>query len=415
LEAMTGALVGLGRESEPEKFLEHVLRFTCSQLGAHSISFWTLSNQAGCVELQAVFEEDRLYEHPQDSGSAPPQMMLEISTHPVWSPFFQTGEHCVYGRVSSNPPHSRIALDFNGPWYDWQAPVVAHPGTSGMIRRIATLGVTATLCIPMIVSSKVTGMFSIRFLKERTLRREEIELARAMTQQAMLAIQLMRLTKQSRESAVTAERNRMARDLHDTLAQGFTGVIMQLEAAKGASANADPAAVSAHIERAEQLARTSLAEARRSVRAMRSRSLVDGSLSTALDELLKRMTSATGLQADLVVQGECRSLPPDWEEGLLRIAQESLTNTLKYAEARRFRATLSFHTNAVRLQLVDDGRGFDTRAEHEGFGLIGMRERAEQMAGQFVLRSKAGEGTEILIELTQSHAADGNDEKQQAG
>jgi signal transduction histidine kinase len=69
----------------------------------------------------------------------------------------------------------------------------------------------------------------------------------------------------------------------------------------------------------------------------------------------------------------------------------------------------------VRLQLVDDGRGFDTRAEHEGFGLIGMRERAEQMAGQFVLRSKAGEGTEILIELNQSHAADGNDEKQQAG
>ena len=140
----------------------------------------------------------------------------------------------------------------------------------------------------------------------------------------------------------------MARDIHDTLAQGFTGVIMQLEAAKGAMAIADASSVSTHIERAEALARASLGEARLSVRAMRSRSLVDGTLSTALDGLLKRMTDGTELQAELAVQGESRLLPPIWEEGLLRIAQESLTNTLKYAQARRFRAVLSFAADGVQ-------------------------------------------------------------------
>jgi signal transduction histidine kinase len=224
----------------------------------------------------------------------------------------------------------------------------------------------------------------------------------------------MRLSQANRESAVIAERNRMARDLHDTLAQGFTGIIMQLEATKGAMGNVDTTAALVHIERAEKLARDSLGEARRSVRAIRSRSLVDGTLSTALDELLKRMTSGTELQAELVVQGDGRPLPPHWEEGLLRITQESLTNTMKYAQARRFRASLSFMPGAVRLQLVDDGRGFDPQAEHEGFGLIGMRERAEQMAGNFIQRSKPGEGTEIVIELNQPNGANGNHEIHQA-
>jgi signal transduction histidine kinase len=91
---------------------------------------------------------------------------------------------------------------------------------------------------------------------------------------------------------------------------------------------------------------------------------------------------------------------------LLRIAQESLTNTIKHAQARRFRAKLSFASDAVHLQLVDDGQGFDPQAEHDGFGLVGMRERAEQMGGDFVVRSKPGEGTEIFITLNQQIAGE---------
>jgi signal transduction histidine kinase len=126
-----------------------------------------------------------------------------------------------------------------------------------MIKRLSASGIITTLCVPLCVAGNVTGLISIRFKQSRTFQREEIELTRALSHQAMLAIQLMRLSQQSRQAAVMAERNRMARDIHDTLAQGFTGVIMQLEAAKGATTQGDLAEAANHIERANKLARLS--------------------------------------------------------------------------------------------------------------------------------------------------------------
>ena len=210
-----------------------------------------------------------------------------------------------------------------------------------------------------------------------------------------------------------AERNRLARDIHDTLAQGFTGVIMQLEAAKGATTQGELADAANRIERASELARASLGEARRSVRALRPRALRDGRLSIALQDLLKRMTEGTGLNADFRAEGDERRIPAEYEEGLLRIAQESLTNTVKHANARSFNATLNISAEKIRLQLVDDGRGFDPHAESDGFGLIGMQERVEQMGGQFIIRSKAGAGTEILVDLinkTTLNSENGNEQ-----
>ena len=191
----------------------------------------------------------------------------------------------------------------------------------------------------------------------------------------------------------------MARDIHDTLAQGFTGVIMQLEAVKGAIAQNDLAEAKERVERAGDLARVGLGEARRSVLALRPRSLQDTSLCLALDDLLKRMTNGSGLQAEFHLEGDEPAMPAEWEEGLLRIAQESLTNTIKHAKARNFRATLIMGAKEIQFRLVDDGSGFDLYAEHEGFGLMGMKERVDQMGGQFVLRSMPGQGTEIQIIL----------------
>jgi PAS domain S-box-containing protein len=414
LEALASSLAALSRESVPEKFLEHVLRIAAEQLEAVGISVWEMNERIGCVELAAIYQGGVLHVPARNEDQPPLRMTGAIAEHPVWTEFFRTGRQCVYGRIQNGPPWSEVAIHPDGPWHDWRAGMVDNPIVPQMIKDIAASGIVATLNVPMSVAGKVAGLFVLCFKQHRRFRPDEIELTRAMANQAMLAAKLMRLSQANRESAVVAERNRMARDLHDTLAQGFTGVIMQLEATKGAMVIADATSARAHIERAEALARASLGEARRSVRAMRSRSLVDGTLSTALDELLKRMTSGTELQAELVVQGEGRSLPPDWGEGLLRIAQESLTNTIKYARASRFRAALSFLPRAVRLQLVDDGRGFDSQAEHEGFGLVGMRERAGQMAGNFILRSKPGEGTEIVVELNQPNAGNGSHENDQA-
>jgi signal transduction histidine kinase len=191
----------------------------------------------------------------------------------------------------------------------------------------------------------------------------------------------------------------MARDIHDTLAQGFTGVIMQLEAVKGSIAQNNLAEATDRVERAGDLARVGLGEARRSVLALRPRSLQDASLCMALDDLLKRMTNGSGLQAEFHLEGDEPTMPAEWEESLLRIAQESLTNTIKHARAKNFRATLSIAAKEIQFRLVDDGAGFDLHAEHEGFGLVGMKERVDQIGGQFILRSLPGQGTEIQIIL----------------
>src|SRR5437867_4524131 len=215
----------------------------------------------------------------------------------------------------------------------------------------------------------------------------------------MLAMQLIRLSAESREAAVIAERNRMARDIHDTLAQGFTGVILQLEAVKGAIAQNSLSEATERVERAGDLARVGLGEARRSVLALRPRSLQDTSLCMALDDLLKRMTNGSSLQAEFHLEGVEPVMPTEWEDGLLRIAQESLTNTIKHAKARNFRATLTFGAKEIQFRLVDDGCGFDLHAEHEGFGLVGMKERVVQMGGEFILRSMPAQGTEIQVIL----------------
>jgi PAS domain S-box-containing protein len=380
LNALTRTLDALATESEPDKFLDQVLRSIIDQLQAHSTSVWLRDTVSGLMRFEVAFENGKLVTKATASIAAV-SPSLPIEEVWPWPEIFRTGKPSVLEDIRKGPPF---------PWRD----------------RLLALGVVTVLTVPMLITGKVEGVIGIRFASRREFCAGETELAQAFANQAMLAMQLTRLSAQSRQAAVMAERNRMARDIHDTLAQGFTGVVVQLEAARGAAKRNENLEVAKRIEQADGLARSSLAEARRSVRALRPRSLRDGTLCMALEDLLKRMSNGLALNAEFQLEGEQRAIPEDWEEGLLRIAQESLTNTIKYAQARRFRAKLSFASDAVHLQLVDDGRGFDPHAEHDGFGLVGMRERAEQMGGDFVVRSKPGEGTEIFITLNQQIAGE---------
>jgi len=214
-----------------------------------------------------------------------------------------------------------------------------------------------------------------------------------------MAEQNLRISQAQRQAAVLEERNRMARDIHDTLAQGFTGVIVQLEAAKLAFANGSSSEGEEHNRRASELARQSLGEARRSVRALRPEALENGDLCVALDGLIKQMTAGTRLRGQFTTHGQPRQLMPSIEENLLRIQQETLTNALKHSGAKVFKAALSFEENAVCLEVRDDGSGFDLSKKHDGFGLLGIRERVNQMDGKVTIESEAGSGTRIRIIL----------------
>src|SRR6516165_6985595 len=165
------------------------------------------------------------------------------------------------------------------------------------------------------------------------------------------------LLTQAREAGVLDERQRMAREIHDTLAQGLTGIITQLQAAEQAAD--DPAGWRRHFEAGTRLARESLSEARRSVEALRSKSLETGRLSEALADVSGRWSTLHGIPAQVTTTGTARPMSPEAEFALLRTAQEALANVAKHAHATRVGVTLSYMEHEVALDVRDDGRGFD--------------------------------------------------------
>jgi ligand-binding sensor domain-containing protein/signal transduction histidine kinase len=201
-------------------------------------------------------------------------------------------------------------------------------------------------------------------------------------------------------AAVLAERSRMARDIHDTLAQGFVGISLQLEAV-GKMLDQAPERAKQHLDLAQTMVTHSLAEARRSVWDLRAQALENADLATALVDAAKTLTSGTAVQADFHVTGTPRPLPATVENNLWRIGQEAMTNAMKHARARHLRVELAFAPRQVTLSVADDGRGFDSqnnRLVGDGhFGLIGMRERAERLKGKLSVESGEGTGTRISV------------------
>ncbi|MGB7250115.1 MAG: GAF domain-containing protein [Phormidesmis sp.] len=194
------------------------------------------------------------------------------------------------------------------------------------------------------------------------------------------------------------ERTRLAREIHDTLAQSFTGISLQLEAAKGVLSH-NPQEAQIYISRAGNLARRGLSEARRSVRALRSEALETATLHKALETAVREMTQESSMRGEFYLVGTPLPLPENLQTNLLRIGQEAITNALRHAQAKTLTLTLHFTPAQVRIQITDDGIGtqISSVADVEGFGLVGMRERAARFEGDFYFNSVPGEGTTLEV------------------
>jgi signal transduction histidine kinase len=207
------------------------------------------------------------------------------------------------------------------------------------------------------------------------------------------------LLAQAREAGILDERQRMAREIHDTLAQGLTGIITQLQAAEQACA--DPVGWRRHFAAATRLARESLSEARRSVDALRPESLETARLSDALADVARRWSALHGTPVQVSTTGTTQPITPEAEVALLRAAQEALANVAKHAAASRVGLTLSYLDNEVALDIRDDGRGFNPQPgvnghrASGGFGLVAMRQRMESLSGTLQIESEPGIGTAI--------------------
>ena len=406
LEVLTRTLDALVQESDPERLLEHVLRVIVEQADAHSVSVWERDQDATQLNLKAVLQNNR-FQSSKPADYPVSQLPSTSYLGPIWSEILRKGQHAVLEGIDQ--PIARMCLG-SGPDARWLPATDESNPDSATLRLQAylrDLGIRSILFVPMLLAGEVVAVMAIRFSEKRIFLKKEIELTRALAQQAMLALQLTRLSAQNRESVLLAERNRMARDIHDTLAQGLTGVIVQLEAVEEAMSKNQAAKASDHLNRAGDLARESLREARRSVQALRPQALEEKPLNEALKDLIERMTGGTTVQAEFTLRGEPRELPAEWEANILRIGQEVLTNVLRHARASEFKVLLGFDSKEIRLEMSDNGCGFEPRKRHEGFGLPGMRERAEGMGGQLTIQSAAGKGTAISIVLPLPIASEG--------
>jgi predicted ATPase/signal transduction histidine kinase len=207
-------------------------------------------------------------------------------------------------------------------------------------------------------------------------------------------------TLQLIDQNILQERNRMAREIHDTLAQAFTGIIVHLAAAERAMAR-DSQQVLTHIQTVRELAKNGLSEAKRSVEALRPQLLENSDLSTALNYIATQMSSHTDTSTMLEVMGTAYPLPVEVENNLLRIGQEALTNAFKYAKANTIQIELIYEEAQASLRVKDNGQGFDRESPcfSNGFGLLGMRERADRIGAKLVVNSQPGKGTEVIVSI----------------
>ncbi len=254
---------------------------------------------------------------------------------------------------------------------------------------------------PLRAEERMLGILNVASPGSETFTPDTLLLLSAVGAQLGTAIARARLSQHAVALAALEERNRIAREIHDTLAQGLTAITLHLEAAQ-ALAELKPEAAQRKISQALALARTNLDEARRSVLDLRAGPLEGRTLTEALRLLAQEFGEETGSKVTTVIDAKDR-LSPARENGLYRIAQEALANVRKHAQAAQVRIRLEQTGAKLSLVVEDDGVGFDPDSveptDHGGFGITGMSERAHLMGGQLTIYSAAGAGTRVAVTI----------------
>jgi signal transduction histidine kinase len=253
--------------------------------------------------------------------------------------------------------------------------------------------------LPLVFGERNLGVVGLGFRQHEPLRSELSELLVALGQQVTLALALKRLFYSAKQTAVLAERNRLGREIHDGLAQAFTGILMQINAAEEQMEGSPLAGI---INRVRDIAREGLTEARRSVLALRpDEQPRPGGLELALRQLADRST-VPGRLTSSFHGGGATGLLPEHEHALLRIAQEAVINAVRHAQPRSIEIHLNSEPDVLLLCIRDDGTGMHQLPElyaRQGFGLNNMRERAESLGGQWRIESEPGAGTSISVRI----------------
>ncbi len=374
-ETLARTLTVLVAEPVLDNFLGYVLQAIAEQLGDQSGGIYLYNEECDTTILHINYENGQIERgtqitHPGASTQNPPRQW-----DAQYMPLLRQKQILIHDE-----------RDFTkSPVYD--------PYRKNNAQR----GIKTILVVPLLFGDTFLGNITLRSTQRRDYKPEELELARVLAYQATLALQLTRLAEQAQQSAVLEERNRIAREIHDTLAQTLTGIVVQLQAAQDIHTT-DSNDRQAHIAAARFLAKEGLTEARRSVGALRPQALEDTDLIGALVNLIEQMATGNGIQAVCHARGTPYFLPPVVESNLLRIGQEAFTNALKHSQASEIQIELVYQPEQVQLWVQDNGQGFDPDLlPNKGYGLLSMRERAQKIGADLTITSRFRYGTEVAI------------------
>lgn len=367
----------LATESDLDRSLGHVLQVITEHLRSPSAALWLTNPDGETFSLHLVYL----------NGSIVPAAPAYVE---------QLSGHWIRGRDLSRDLSLKTHIRNRAPViYDLiDCPEITLPQRQFMER----LGVHTLLGIPLLLNNEVVGSFTVRFTERRKFSAEELELTQTLAHQATLVIQLRQLAEEAKQTALLEERNRMAGEIHDTLAQAFTGISIQVGMAQKLVMSS-PTDTQQILDRVLALAQTGLTEARRSVWALHSTANEYVNLAYNLQACLHHLTDGLPIQIELEMSGAPCLAPAIVGQNLLRIAQEAINNTVCHAQATQLWVKLNCEPSVISLSIRDNGRGFTPSVETGGFGLIGMSERASRLNGQFTLRSRPGQGTAIDVEV----------------
>ncbi|MBW4470261.1 MAG: GAF domain-containing protein [Stenomitos rutilans HA7619-LM2] len=375
----------LATETDFDRFLGHVLKVIAQQLDAPLTEYWYHPAPANLAYVGLTYWQGQILKPEEQPGHVglhgypvPPDMIQQESLHYRRS-YIQIDD------LITSTIHRQIANEHGldaGAWY-------------------ASRGVRRLLNVPLILGDRTIGALVVFLPSDRHFIDQQIELTYALAQQVTLAVQLTRLAEEAKHAAIFEERNRMAGEIHDTLAQAFTGISLQLEVAK-ALLGQDPQTVQQILNHVSRLAESGLAEARRSVWALYPPAAEYADLAQLLYDSVEQMTRNTTTAIDVNLQGTPCPLPPIIGMNLLRIGQEALTNALKHAQAQTIAIELAYEPDRILLTIRDNGRGFTPPTAIDtlngGFGLMGMYERCDRIGALLSLTSQLGQGSQILVE-----------------
>lgn len=372
-QVIRGNLERLASEPDLGSFMGHMLLEAVRQFDAAS---------GAVIVSKDSLQEWRVVAHVRDGQTEPPPFATSVPfAGSAFTETFATQQGPVYLDVDQE------SLDI------W-------PGALAFHRREGYVGVVV---YPLVFGARNVGFFILSFRRNASdVTRSELLVALA--QQATLAVQLTRLAYSAKEAAVLVERTRIGQEIHDGLAQSFTGILMQLGAAEEfppcKRKNSDLNTV---LSRIRDLARDGLSEARRSVMALRLDQTRRAGLEIALRQLAERSTVPGGVTCTFEGGGIATGLKPEHEHELLRIAQEAVSNAVRHAHPRNVHITMTDADANWVLAVADDGVGMEQHPEllaNEGFGLSSMRQRAGAIGGAWNIESHPGAGTRISVQMT---------------